>query len=137
MAMPPTHYVLDLGPQAQTMYTNCANERIAMALQYVALGLVMKRYESAGLQLAHAALAHLAERKNIRTVFRTDRRDFSHHSLKRNRALNSIPNVDLPLFPTPYSSRRVSPHHHQLAEFGAAHTRKALRRFRPILYAPA
>ena len=37
-----------------------------------AVAAVMKRYESAGLQLADAAIAHLAEREGIRTVFTTD-----------------------------------------------------------------
>jgi uncharacterized protein len=54
---------------------------------------LMKRYESSGLQFADAALAHLAERENIRTVFTTDRRDFSLIRLKRNRALAIIPDV--------------------------------------------
>jgi uncharacterized protein len=58
-----------------------------------AVAATMKRYESAGLQLADAALAHLAERENIRTVFTTDRRDFSIIRLKRNRTLKLIPNV--------------------------------------------
>jgi uncharacterized protein len=59
-----------------------------------AIAALMKRYESAGLQLADAALAHLADRENIRTVFTTDRRDFSIIRLKRNRTLRLIP--DLP-----------------------------------------
>jgi uncharacterized protein len=54
---------------------------------------IMKRYESARLQVADATLAHLAERENIRTVFTTDRRDFSIIRLKRNRALKITPNV--------------------------------------------
>jgi uncharacterized protein len=54
---------------------------------------LMKRYESAGLQLADAALAHLAEREQIRTVFTTERRDFSIIRLKRNRTLKLIPDV--------------------------------------------
>jgi uncharacterized protein len=54
---------------------------------------IMKRYESASLQVADATLAHLAERENIRTVFTTDRRDFSIIRLKRNRALKITPNV--------------------------------------------
>lgn len=53
----------------------------------------MKRYESSGLQLADATLAHLAERENIRTVFTLDRRDFSLLRLKRNRALRFIPDI--------------------------------------------
>jgi hypothetical protein len=34
----PTYHFNDLGNQAQTMSRNCNNERIAMILQYVALG---------------------------------------------------------------------------------------------------
>ena len=47
----------------------------------------------AGLQFADAALAHLAERENIRTVFTPDRRDFSIIRLKRNRTLTLLPEV--------------------------------------------
>jgi uncharacterized protein len=54
---------------------------------------LMKRYESASLQFADAALAYLAERENIRTIFTTDRRDFSIIRLKRNRLLRLIPEV--------------------------------------------
>ena len=54
---------------------------------------IMRRYEDAGIQLADAALAHLAERENIRTVFTLDRRDFSIIRLKRNRALTLLPEV--------------------------------------------
>jgi predicted nucleic acid-binding protein len=54
---------------------------------------LMRRYEDAGLQLADAALAHLAERENIRTIFTLDRRDFSIIRLKRNRSLKLIPEV--------------------------------------------
>jgi predicted nucleic acid-binding protein len=52
---------------------------------------LMRRYQSAGLQLADAALAHLAEREGIRRVFTIDRRDFSIIRLKRNRTLTIIP----------------------------------------------
>ncbi|HKI19355.1 MAG TPA: PIN domain-containing protein [Isosphaeraceae bacterium] len=54
---------------------------------------LMKRYESSALQLADATLAHLAEREKIRTVFTTDRRDFSILRLKRNRTLRLIPDI--------------------------------------------
>jgi uncharacterized protein len=54
---------------------------------------LMRRHASIGLQFADAALAHLAERENIRTVFTTDRRDFSIIRLKRNRALRLIPEL--------------------------------------------
>ena len=54
---------------------------------------IMRRYESAGLQLADAALAYLAERENLSTVFTLDRRDFSIIRLKRNRTLRLIPDI--------------------------------------------
>lgn len=52
---------------------------------------IMRRYEDARVQFADAALAHLAEREDIRTVFTLDRRDFSIIRLKRGRALKLIP----------------------------------------------
>ncbi len=58
-----------------------------------AIAAVMRHYEDAGLQFADAALVHLAERENIRTVFTTDRRDFSIIRLKRNRTLKLLPEV--------------------------------------------
>jgi hypothetical protein len=38
MSMPPTYHFNDLGNQAQMMSKNCGNERMAMILQYVAVG---------------------------------------------------------------------------------------------------
>jgi hypothetical protein len=38
MSTPPVYHLNDLGTQAQTMARNCNNERLAMILQYVALG---------------------------------------------------------------------------------------------------
>jgi hypothetical protein len=37
-SVPPTYYLRDLGPEAQAMSRNCKNERLAMVLQYVAIG---------------------------------------------------------------------------------------------------
>ena len=54
---------------------------------------IMARYESAGVQLADAALAYLADREGIRTLFTTDRRDFSIIRLKRNRSLKLTPDI--------------------------------------------
>jgi uncharacterized protein len=54
---------------------------------------ILRRYEDIGLQLADAALAHLADREGIRTIFTLDRRDFSILRLKRNRALRLIPDI--------------------------------------------
>ena len=53
----------------------------------------LERYESAGPQLADAALVYLAEREKIRTVFTLDRRDFGIYRLSRNRALTLIPEL--------------------------------------------
>ena len=58
-----------------------------------AIATLMKRYESSGLQFADATMAHLAERESIRTIFTTDRRDFSILRLKRNRALRLVPDI--------------------------------------------
>jgi hypothetical protein len=38
MTVPPTYKLQDLGPQAQMMSRNCSNDRMAMILQYVAIG---------------------------------------------------------------------------------------------------
>ena len=38
MTIPPTYHLHDLGPQAQMMSKNCNDERMAMVLQYVAIG---------------------------------------------------------------------------------------------------
>jgi hypothetical protein len=38
MTVPPTYYLHELGPQAQAMSRNCGNDRMALILQYVAIG---------------------------------------------------------------------------------------------------
>jgi len=38
MSMPPTYHLQELGNQAQSMARNCGNERMAMIMQYVAVG---------------------------------------------------------------------------------------------------
>ena len=38
MTVPPTYNLHDLGSQAQMMSRNCGNDRMAMILQYVAVG---------------------------------------------------------------------------------------------------
>ncbi len=58
-----------------------------------AIAALMNRYEDSGLQFADAALTHLAEREKIRTVFTTDRRDFSILRLKHHRMLTLIPDI--------------------------------------------
>jgi hypothetical protein len=51
MTIPPTYDFRDLGPQAQVLAKNCNNERMAMTLQYVAIGSMII--------MAGAAAAHL------------------------------------------------------------------------------
>jgi len=51
MTMPPTYDIRDLGSQAQMLARNCNNERMAMTLQYVAIGSMII--------MAGAAAAHL------------------------------------------------------------------------------
>ena len=54
---------------------------------------IMTRYGSARIQLADAALVHLADREQIQTLFTLDRRDFSILRLSRNRSLRLIPDL--------------------------------------------
>ena len=58
-----------------------------------AIKAIMTRYESARIQLADAALVHLADREQIQTLFTLDRRDFSILRLSRNRSLRLIPDL--------------------------------------------
>jgi len=51
------------------------------------------KIRSTGIRFADASLAHLADREGVRTVFTTDRRDFSIIRLKRNRSLKLIPDI--------------------------------------------
>jgi hypothetical protein len=51
----------------------------------------LRRYRKLGAQLADAALAYLAEREGIETVFTLDRRDFSVYRLRAKRSLNLLP----------------------------------------------
>lgn len=38
MTVPPTYYLHELGPQAQAMSRSCGSDRMAMILEYVAIG---------------------------------------------------------------------------------------------------
>ena len=52
---------------------------------------IMRRYRDLKIQLADAALLHLANREGIETVFTLDRRDFGVLRLARNRRLRIVP----------------------------------------------
>ena len=52
---------------------------------------IMKKYRDIRIQLADAALVHLAVRDGVDTVFTLDRRDFSVYRLPKGRAFRVIP----------------------------------------------
>ena len=52
---------------------------------------IMRRYRDLKIQLADAALLHLANREGIETIFTLDRRDFGVLRLTRNRRLRVVP----------------------------------------------
>ena len=69
MSVPPTFHLQDLGPQAQLMSKNAGNERMAMILQYVAVGSMI-------------VMAGIAASKLMKETFgSTDR----HHDHDRSR----------------------------------------------------
>ncbi|HLJ45704.1 MAG TPA: hypothetical protein VKU01_06845 [Bryobacteraceae bacterium] len=53
--MPPTYRLSELGPQAQQMSKNCGSERMAMVLQYVALGSMIVMAGAAAAQVLRDA----------------------------------------------------------------------------------
>jgi uncharacterized protein len=55
---------------------------------------ILHRYRNLNLQLADAALLHLANRERIHTVFKLDRRDFGAVRLKSGKKLEIIPSID-------------------------------------------
>ena len=55
MSMPPTIHFNDLAPQAQMMSKNCNNERMAMVMQYVAVGSMIVMAGVAASQLLREA----------------------------------------------------------------------------------
>ena len=58
MSVPPTYDLRDLGPQAQRMAKDCKNERLAMTLQYVALGSMIIMASAAGAHLLKEMFGH-------------------------------------------------------------------------------
>jgi uncharacterized protein len=52
---------------------------------------IMKKYRDIRIQLADAALVHLAARDGLDTVFTLDRRDFSVYRLPRGKAFRILP----------------------------------------------
>ena len=56
-----------------------------------AISTVLSKYSDLGIQLADAALIHLANRERIDTIFTLDRRDFGVMRLAHGRKVNVIP----------------------------------------------
>ena len=56
-----------------------------------AIASILKKYGDLGMQLADAALVHLATRDGMDTIFTLDRRDFSVYRLPRGRAFRILP----------------------------------------------
>jgi predicted nucleic acid-binding protein len=54
---------------------------------------VLKKYRDIRIQLADAALVHLAVRDGLDTIFTLDQRDFSVYRLPRGRVLRLIPHL--------------------------------------------
>ena len=54
---------------------------------------IMKKYRDIRIQLADAALVHLAARDGVDTVFTLDRRDFSVFRLPRGKAFRVLPRL--------------------------------------------
>jgi predicted nucleic acid-binding protein len=52
---------------------------------------ILAKYKDMRIQLADAALVHLANREEIETIFTLDRRDFNLFRLSRGRKLRLIP----------------------------------------------
>ncbi len=52
---------------------------------------VFKKYDDQGVELADAALVHLANREQIRIVFTLDRRHFSVYRLQSGDTLRMLP----------------------------------------------
>ena len=59
--------------------------------EVASIGDLMKRYRNLSLQLADAALIHIADREQIATVFTLDHRDFSVVRTRSERKLTLLP----------------------------------------------
>ena len=55
---------------------------------------ILKKYRDTGIQLADAALVHLAGRDGLDTIFTLDQRDFSVYRLARGKAFRILPDRD-------------------------------------------
>jgi hypothetical protein len=58
MSVPPTYDLRELGPQAQRMAKDCKNERLALNMQYVALGSMIIMEGAAATHLLKEMFSH-------------------------------------------------------------------------------
>jgi hypothetical protein len=63
MSMPPTHFLHELGPQAQLMSKNAGNERMAMILQFVGVGCMIVVAGAAASQVLREAFGSTHHRR--------------------------------------------------------------------------
>jgi uncharacterized protein len=56
-----------------------------------AIASILKKYRDIRIQLADAALVHLAARDGVHTIFTLDQRDFSVYRLPKGRAFRILP----------------------------------------------
>jgi predicted nucleic acid-binding protein len=57
------------------------------------LASILKKYGDIGIQLADAALVHLAGREGLDTIFTLDQREFSVYRLPKGRAFRVVPGL--------------------------------------------
>jgi uncharacterized protein len=55
---------------------------------------ILKKYRDIGIQLADAALVHLASRDGLDTIFTLDQRDFSVYRLPKGKSFRTLPGRD-------------------------------------------
>lgn len=56
------------------------------------MGAILRKYQSIRIQLADAALVHLAARDGFDTIFTLDQRDFSVYRLHKGKSFRLLPN---------------------------------------------
>jgi hypothetical protein len=77
MSTPPIYHLNDLGPQAQAMARNCDNQRLAMVLQYVAIGSMIVMTGAAAAQILKDCFGtrdHDRGRSPLRRIWKRSRR---------------------------------------------------------------
>ena len=91
-------YLLRRSPQAvSTLLTYCDGSILELLSldknDLPAIDLILRKYADQQLDLADAALMHLAGREDIETVFTLDRRHFSIYRDRQRRGFNLLPDT--------------------------------------------